>query len=152
MKFRRKRPAHPGSGVQITPMIDVLFNLLFFFAASQVFSQWECEIDIKLPTATTGTIPERLPGEIILNVLKDGRVIVNGRAYDDPALSALLQRIVKIFPGQPVLLRGDRAAQYEQIIRVLDLCRRADIWNISFATASAEGETPATPAGRGAQP
>jgi biopolymer transport protein ExbD len=50
----------------------------------------------------------------------------------------LFDRIVKLFPGQPVLLRADRGTAYEHVIRVLDICRRADIWNISFATSFAK--------------
>jgi biopolymer transport protein ExbD len=51
---------------------------------------------------------------------------------------ALLSRIVKMFPGQPVLIRADKATDYEHVIHVLDLCRTVDIWNISFATTVAE--------------
>jgi biopolymer transport protein ExbD len=122
-------------------MIDILFLLLCFFLASQVYSQWEQEIDIKLPTAQTGNIPSRLPGEIIVNILKDGSVVVNKQTLDDAHLASLLGRVVKLFPGQPVLLRADNKTQYEHVIKVLDLCRTVDIWNISFATTAAEEKT-----------
>jgi biopolymer transport protein ExbD len=118
----------------MTPMIDVVFLLLCFFVTSQLFAQWETEIDITLPTARTGQLPQRLPGEIILNLHADGRVVVNGRDLEGDALGAMLQQVASLFPGQPVLLRADKATEYEQVIRVLDLCRQADIWNISFAT------------------
>jgi biopolymer transport protein ExbD len=118
----------------MTPMIDVVFLLLCFFVTSQLFAQWETEIDITLPTARTGQLPQRLPGEIILNLHADGRVVVNGRDLESDALGAMLQQVASLFPGQPVLLRADKATAYEQVIRVLDLCRQADIWNISFAT------------------
>lgn len=123
-------------GFQIAPMIDVMFILLSFFIASQIFSQWETEIDIKLPTAQTGKTPERLPGEIIINVLKDGRVIVNGKEYVDDALMSLLDSIVEMWPGQSILIRADEQTNYGHVIRVLDQCRQADIWNISFATVT----------------
>ena len=105
---------------------------------SQIFTQWEAELDVKLPTASTAQIEQRLPGEIILNVMKNGATVVNGRTLTDRELSALLKRLVELFPGQPVLLRADRQTAYEHVIRVLDLCRQADIWNISFASSLAE--------------
>jgi hypothetical protein len=37
--------------------------------------------------------------------------------------------------GQPVLIRADRETPYGDVIRVLDLCRQSDIWNIGFATS-----------------
>ena len=138
MNFRQHTgDTHPG--FQLAPMIDVIFILLSFFIATQIFSQWETEIEIALPTARTGEMPDRLPGEIIVNILSDGTVSVNRRVVDDAELSGLLSRIVGLFPGQPVLIRADKHTDYEHIIRVLDLCRQADIWNVSFATA-AEGE------------
>ena len=137
MNFRRKNgPQHQG--FQITPMIDVIFLLLCFFISSQIFSQWETEIDVKLPTAETGQIPERLAGEVIINILTDGKIVVNQMNLDEDGLAALLGRIVEQFPGQPVLIRADKQTAYERIINVLDLCRQSEIWNISFATSASE--------------
>ena len=134
MNFQKKKifPANPG--VPLTPMIDVVFLLLCFFVTSQIFAQWETEIDIALPTAATGDMPQRLPGEVIINVLTDGTAVVNGQTLDDVQLRSMMDRLVKLFPGQPVLLRADKATAYEHVVRVLDTCRQADIWNISFAT------------------
>ena len=127
--------------IQLAPMIDVILFLLCFFMAGQIYSQWETEIDIALPTAKTGQVPQRLPGEIIINVRQDGTTIVNGRKLDEVELGSLLKRLAQLFPGQPVLLRADKTTAYENVIRVLDLCRQADIWNISFATG-VPGSTP----------
>jgi biopolymer transport protein ExbD len=134
----RKRHAPELPSFQIAPMIDIVLTMLFFFIASQIFSQWETEIDVTLPTAQAGTIPARLPGEIIVNILRDGTVRVNRQALDQEQLAALLARVVGMFPGQPVLIRADKATAYEHVIRVLDLCRRADIGNIAFATIASE--------------
>jgi biopolymer transport protein ExbD len=124
---RRRRP-------DLTPMIDVVFLLLCFFVTSQIFAQWETEIDVALPTAATGGMPQRLPGEVIINVRSDGTAVVNGQPLDDAQLRAMMDRLVELFPGQPVLLRADKSTAYEHVVRVLDTCRQADIWNISFAT------------------
>lgn len=134
MNFMRNPAGGGQGGVPLTPMMDVVFLLLCFFVTSQIFAQWETEVDITLPTAETGEIPQRLPGEVIVNVLPDGRTVVNGQTLDDEALRAMLGRLVELFPGQPVLLRADKATPYEHVVRVLDFCRQADLWNISFAT------------------
>jgi len=141
VNFRRQFRAE-SPGFQLAPMIDVVFLLLCFFVASQLFAQWEAEIDVALPTARTGRAPQRLPGEVILNILRDGRVVVSGQPLDEAGLSGLLRRLVAVFPGQAVVLRADRATAYEHVIRVLDQCRQADLWNISFATALPESPAP----------
>ncbi len=137
MNFRKQ--LKPGTvGFQLAPMIDVVFLLLCFFITSQLFAQWETEIDITLPTAETGQAPQRLPGEIIINICTDGELVVNARPLPPEQLGEMLERVAGLFPGQPVLIRADRLTAYEHIIQVLDICRQADIWNISFATGVPE--------------
>ena len=137
MKFRPRFRADPV-GFQIAPMLDVVFQLLAFFLLTSVYSAWENEISVALPTAQTSTTPQRLPGEIIINVLNDGAVVVNGRTLDDSALGSLLNRLAQLVPGEPVLIRADKSTPYEHVVRVLDHCRKAEIWNISYATAIPE--------------
>jgi biopolymer transport protein ExbD len=137
MNFKSKYTQELPS-FQMTPMIDIVFLMLCFFITTQVFSQWETEIDVKLPTAKTGELPGRLPGEIIINVMRDGAIVVNRQQLGESGLSALLERIVKMFPGQSVLIRADKEVPYKHIIGVIDECRKADLWNISFATGVPE--------------
>ena len=54
MNFRAKYKPEPLA-FQVVPMIDILFLLLCFFVTSQIYSLWESEIDITLPTAQTAT-------------------------------------------------------------------------------------------------
>ena len=137
MNFKKRAKSQEPS-FQLAPMIDIVFLLLCFFVTTQIFAQWETEIEVKLPTARTGKIPRRLPGEIIINVLDTGDFVVNRRTLDPEGLHRLLEDIVRLFPGQPVLIRADRRTAYEHVVRVLDMCREADIWNISFATSAVE--------------
>ena len=133
MKFddsaRSRAPA-----LALKSMLDVIFLLLCFFVTVSVFSQWESEISIKLPTAATGEQPERLPGEIIVNLSKDGTVRVNGTSLTLDDLQSRLAKISKFYPGQPVIIRADRDTKYESLVAVIDSCRAADVWNFSLAT------------------
>jgi biopolymer transport protein ExbD len=140
MKFR-SRPESDSAGFPFASMIDVVFLLLCFSVASQIYARWETEIDITLPTAETGEAPRRLPGEIILNVTEDGAVIFNKRRFDEQQLGELLERVVKEFPNQPVLIRADGSTDYANVVKILDLCRQADVWNISFATGVPDGDS-----------
>ena len=134
MNFRKKsRGVLPT--FQMTAMMDVVFLLLCFFITTSVFSQWEYEIDISLPSAQSGKVPDRLPGEIIINIAKDGRVSVNQQDLTLDALKTRLDRLAHYFPGQPVVLRADKETRYDDLIKVVDTCRKADIWNFSMATS-----------------
>ena len=97
-------------------MLDVIFLLLCFFVTVSVFSQWESEITIKLPSASTAEEPDRLPGEIIVNLAKDGKVSVNGVTLDLADLKTRLARVAKFYPDQAVIIRADKAVRYELLV------------------------------------
>ena len=118
----------------LTWMLDVIFLLLCFFVTVSVFSQWESEISIRLPNAKTAEAPERLPGEIIVNLAKDGSVKVNGADMTLADLQTRLARISKFYPGQPVIIRADKETKYDHLVSVIDACRAGDVWNFSLAT------------------
>lgn len=139
MNFRKKTRGLLPS-FQMTSMMDIIFLMLMFFITTSVFSQWEYEIDISLPSAQSGKVPDRLPGEIIVNISKDGRVSINQQDLTLDALKSRLDKLARYFPGQPVVLRADKETRYESLIKVVDTCRKADIWNFSMATS--EDKTP----------
>jgi biopolymer transport protein ExbD len=142
MNFRKmNRSALPT--FQMTSLMDIVFLILFFFVTTSVYSQWETEVTITLPTAQSGKVPSRLPGEIIINIAQDGRVSVNQQDLTLDALKTRLDRLAHYFPGQPVVLRADKETRYESLIKVIDTCRKADIWNFSMATV--EEKTAAAP-------
>jgi biopolymer transport protein ExbD len=138
MKFSGSGRRAKAPAFALTSMLDVIFLLLCFFVTVSVFSQWESEISIQLPSATTAQQPERLPGEIIVNLSETGAVTINGRVMPLDELKERLSKISKFYPGQPVIIRADRDTKYDHLVKVIDTCRAADVWNFSLAT---EGET-----------
>lgn len=134
MNFRKNNKGELPT-FQMTAMMDIVFLLLCFFITTSVFSQWEYEIDITLPSAESGKVPDRLPGEIIINIADDGRVSINQQELTLDVLKGRLDRLARYFPGQPVVLRADKDTKYDSLIKVIDTCRQADIWNFSMATS-----------------
>ncbi|MBQ6137850.1 MAG: biopolymer transporter ExbD [Kiritimatiellae bacterium] len=135
MKFSVKRRSKAPT-LALTSMLDVIFLLLCFFVTASVFSQWESEISIQLPSARTADEPDRLPGEIIANIAKDGTVRVNGAELTLDDLGSRLAKIAKYYSGQAVIVRADRETSYESLVRVIDVCRGAGVWNFSLATSN----------------
>ena len=133
MRFKRMNRSKAPQ-LALTSMLDVIFLLLCFFVTVSVFSQWESEIAIKLPSATTAEEPDRLPGEIIVNLAKDGKVTVNGTALSLDDLKVRLAKVAKFYPDQAVIIRADKEVRYERLVGVIDTCREANVWNFSFAT------------------
>lgn len=120
-------------------MIDILLLLLCFFIISWQYSKSETELKVAVPTAQEGADPtDRQRGEIIINVLADGVIRVEGLAVDRPQLLEKLAEIAKQYKNQPVRIRGDGGVAYQRIVEVIDTCQKAGIWNISFATQRPE--------------
>ena len=141
MKFQSQFGSE-RTGIQLAPMIDIVFLLLIFFIVLWNYARFETEIDISVPAASSGENPQRTIGEIVVNVRKTGQIIVEGLTKTDPELLGMFQDIVAAYPDQAVILRGDREAAFDHIVRVLNVCQQAGIWNVSFATAPPEISTP----------
>lgn len=139
MNFR-KNIKFEKTELMLVPMIDIIFFLLSFFILTWNFARWETQMDITVPTAKESTQSRRQPGEIILNVTRSGEVYLNEKKFKLEELQGLLKRISAQFPGQSIIIRADRQVEYRYVIRVLDICRLADIWNVGFATRREEDE------------
>jgi len=114
-------------GMDLTPMIDMVFLLLIFFLVATTFHQSEREMQIALPEAkSSGPISTQLR-ELIVNVTADGRVIVEGREVEAETLRSLVSEAVDANPEQKVTIRGDRGTAYANVVAVLDVCKGAGI-------------------------
>jgi biopolymer transport protein ExbD len=139
MKFGRTRTEEPA-GIQMAPLIDIVFLTLVFFMTTSVYANLETEVDITLPTAETAEASNRTQGEIFINLRNDGSIVVNNRELNIPELQEVLYRVAEHFPGGAVIIRGDREAHLGNALAILDCCRRADIQNVSFAAVPEEAE------------
>lgn len=148
MNFRTRNQPEPR-GFLIAPMVDILLVLLGFFMLTWSFARQERELDVQMPTAGESKEQRRSVGEVIINVKSDGTLVMNRRPMTPDALLTALSQVAKLYPDQAVVLRGDQRVDYGTIVRTLDLCRKANIWNVAFATAipgtTVQGSAPATP-------
>ncbi len=134
MNFRsRTVPSHPG--IQLAPLVDVLLLLLIFFLLTWNAARNENELDVKIPKATTAKEKSAPIGDVIVNVKTGGNVVVNRRTLTGPELTTMLKGLVALNPDQAVVIRGDEAGAYKNIVNVLDICSEAGVTNVAFATA-----------------
>lgn len=138
MRIRDKSSSEEEPQANLVPMIDVMFNLVLFFLAATTFLRMEKEIDLELPHAQSGRPELDMPEEIVINVLKDGRITVEGATLDGDDLLRRLHRAAAKNPKTPVTIRGDRLVQHERIVHVLDACGRAGLALLSVGTLEGE--------------
>ena len=134
MNFRsRTAPQHPG--IQLAPLVDVLLLLLIFFLLTWNAARNENELDVKIPKATAAKEKSAPVGDVIVNVKADGNVVVNRRTLNTDELSQLLRNLVQLNTEQAVVIRGDEAGAYKNVVDVLNICSQAGVTNVAFATA-----------------
>ena len=132
MKLRGKEADEPI--LNLTPMIDVVFQLLIFFMVATTFLNPEKEIGIELPEAVSGERSEDERDEIVINVFADGSVIVSGETVAREVLLDTLRARARANPQTPVTIRGDRLVHHEHIVAVMDACGQAGLLNLSVGT------------------
>ena len=129
----RATPVHPG--IQLAPLVDVLLLLLIFFLMTWNAARSENELDVKVPKASAAKEKTAPIGDVVVNVKADGNVVVDRRTLTGPELGELLKSLVRLNSEQAVVIRGDEAGAYKNIIGVLNICTEAGITNVAFATA-----------------
>ena len=135
MNFR-KRAQPQLLGFQIAPMVDILLVLLVFFIVTWNFAITENELDVKVPTATAAKEQQSVANQTVLNVRKNGTVVMNRKELTLEQLREKLTQLSEIYPDYAIILRGDKQLPYENLMAVMDVCRQANIWNVAFATAT----------------
>jgi len=124
---------HPG--IQLAPLVDVLLLLLIFFLLTWNAARNENELDVKVPKASAAKEKSAPVGDVVVNVKADGNVVVNRRTLTSAELTDLLKNLVQLNSEQAVIIRGDEAGAYKNIIGVLNICTDAGVTNVAFATA-----------------
>ena len=142
MNFRKTHSIE-AIPMQLAPLVDVLFLLVIFFAVTWQAGIQEKLMDVSVPAAEEGKDRKQTSvGEIIINVKTDGGVVVNGQTLTTEELLGKLHNIATVFKDQAVIIRGDVKTEYDKIIKVLDTCQKAGIWNIAFATRDPKDVAP----------
>ena len=123
------------NGIQLAPLVDVLLLLLIFFLLTWNAARNENELDVKVPKASSAKEKSAPVGDVVVNVKADGNVVVNRRTLTSAELTDLLKSLVALNTELAVIIRGDEAGAYKNIIGVLNICTEAGISNVAFATA-----------------
>jgi len=139
--MRLRRPQiQRGWAVNIAPLIDVVFLLIIFSMMVSHFSRVQVEA-LALPEAAQGeAAPPDRPPPVVVNVLKDGSVVLGGIAHSADALRAALasERAARPAGDLEVVVRGDRATDWAHVARVMSACAAEGIGQVRVAVVEAQ--------------
>jgi len=124
----------------MTPMIDVVFQLIIFFLVSSHLARQETQVELDLPKAGTGQEPsEVVRPRVTVNVMEDNRVLLGSGLVNENELGQRLSvERRKLGDDLEVRIRGHRGVPYQTVEPILLACARAGIWNVTFAVVKRE--------------
>jgi len=134
--------------LDLTPFIDIVFNLVIFFILVVDMSQKDL-VALKLPVADLGN-PDQSPEKdrLTVNVTREGKFLIKLREYDLPGLKLFLAARAGSkrdrrtgFSEIPILIRCDRDAEFRFVQLVLQACGEpaVRIWKVHLAVAEPSG-------------
>lgn len=122
-------------GVNLTPLIDVVFLLLIFFMVSTTFTR-ETQLSIDLPEAT-GKLAQAAELQVEILIGEDGTYRVNGQRLVDTQMRTLQAAIYKVSSGDttlPLIITADAQAAHQSVVRAMDAAGQMGFVHLSITT------------------
>lgn len=146
MKLRQ--PTEPEAQMDMTPMIDCVFQLLIFFMVAASMTKMDQMQEIRLPIAPKAAIPEKeqLQGRGVINIAPLGTAagggtvteskpfMIGGQLTDERGLMKILEEKTKDTPDFKVYMRVDKDAEFRTVKRAIRACANAGVYDIIFGT------------------
>jgi biopolymer transport protein TolR len=134
---RRSRRGHrraPMADINVTPLVDVMLVLLIIFMVTAPLLV--TGVPVELPESRANALDQKVePIEIAIN--REGATFIDGTEVPPSQLAARLEEIAAAQnPDDPrqIMLRGDTAISYGQMMRVMGELNRAGLNSVSLVT------------------
>ena len=148
MKLRK--PDEPEANVDMTPMIDCVFQLLIFFMVCATMSKVDQTPEVVLPIAPKAAIPDNPVGRGVVNIVplgtpvgdgatsEDKPFIIAGQVTDEPGLVKAISDRLKTEPNLRIYMRVDRNAEFKTVKCAIRACANAGVFDIIFGAFQSE--------------
>jgi biopolymer transport protein ExbD len=135
MARARKKREMPSSELPMTPMIDVVFQLLIYFIVTIRPVDVYAIVDVTRPSPDKPKI-EQPPVQLLrIGVFEEG-FTMNDRPVSDREFPRMVETVAKMDKEQTVLILAAPQSSHERLVRVLDLCTKNELKNLSVLSAN----------------
>lgn len=131
MKKKRRETKGEPAQLEMTPMIDVVFQLLIFFIVTLKQEDILSHLDVSRPAPDPNAKPEEQIQDLLtILVYKDGFVL-RGRRVTLKTLDDKLTRLASYSKSISVIINCTADSPHSYLIQVLDICAKAGLKNLS---------------------
>lgn len=120
------------SGIDLTPMLDVVFIMLIFFIVTTSFVK-ESGIDVSRPSAKTAKKKQR--ASILVAINQSGEIWIQRRRVDIRSVRANIERLHAESPEGTVVIQADKRSETGLLVDVMDQIRLAGVENIAVSAS-----------------
>ena len=148
MKLKHKTEVK--AEVDMTPMIDCVFQLLIFFMVCATMSKVDQTPEVSLPIAPKAALQEDLRGRGVVNIVplgtpvggtatsEDQPFIIASQVTDEPGLVKAISERLQAEPNLRIYMRVDRNAEFKIVKRAIRACANAGVFDIIFGAFQSE--------------
>ena len=126
----------PYDDINITPMLDLAYVLLVIFIIMTTASVQGVKVDLPHGSSTASLA---VPKTKVVSISNTGQIFMDAIPVSIGELEQKLRDAMAVTPDLPIVLKGDRAVQYEKVMTVLDLCSRLGVKSIGLASQHIAG-------------
>lgn len=146
MKFKS---AHGSEGddslaeINIVPLVDIMLVLLIIFMVAAPMLDQKDAIKVDIPEASVGPA-ETKSDDIVIQILENGAIYVNGDEKDKHALANIEDRLQQIFDEREkklLFIEADQSVKYNYVVEVMAIAKRVGVEQIGLKTKP-EGSEP----------
>lgn len=134
MARQRRKSEQAAGDLPMTPMIDVVFQLLIYFLVTIQPRDVLAHLDVFRPSPDAAPKEQQEKPKMIRIVVFPDGFTINDRPVDNDELDRLLTRLASIDRNQTILITCTAMSPHERLVRVLDLCAKNKLVNLSVVS------------------
>ena len=130
MEFNLPRRKQKDMGIEMGPLMDIVFILLIFFVVTSSFTR-ETGVDVTKPQAQSASQLEK--ENLLVAITREGTIHMNERQVDLASLQDILKQSLAKAPDREAVVIADKESETGVLVQVIDMCNLAGVKKVSIA-------------------
>lgn len=130
MEFNLPRIKQKDVGIEMGPLMDIVFILLIFFVVTSSFTR-ETGVDVTKPQAQSASQLEK--ENLLIAITREGTIHMNERQVDLASLQDILKQSLAKAPDREAVVIADKESETGVLVQVIDMCNLAGVKKVSIA-------------------
>ncbi|MBO7061066.1 MAG: biopolymer transporter ExbD [Fibrobacter sp.] len=130
MEFNLPRRKQKDMGIEMGPLMDIVFILLIFFVVTSSFTR-ETGVDVTKPQAQSASQLEK--ENLLIAITREGTIHMNERQVDLASLQDILKQSLAKAPDREAVVIADKGSETGVLVQVIDMCNLAGVKKVSIA-------------------